>query len=683
MSVTGPQFDDQKTEAEADTSDTSDADLLEKFERWDKALTAHWSEWREAAEAEYEFRDGHQWSADDVAAMEDNGKIPVTFNLVSPTLDAVSGAEISNRQQVQYFPRQVESTGIADALTQGAEYVSDECNGDQEDSEAFRDCITCGVGCTETRPDVDGQDVMLVKERVDPLQMRWDPASRKACFEDARYLCRDIPMSKDEFDELKEEIGKPDAEGDDSGLSVGKRLTVVNPRQRYTNGMLGNGTASEDEVIVQEWQWWEKEDVHLTAMPDPENPGVTKITPLDPDSHTKAQKVVKDAGQQPLRSVKSTTKVFYRALVGGSEILHQETLKEGAFRYKAMTGKRDRKRGTWFGLMRPMMDPQRFTNKLFSEILHIVRTNANGGMAMEEGAVGDISEFEKTWSATDKITWLQNGALSSPNGPRMVPKATAPVNPALFQLMELAMDMVRKVTGVNDEILGLVGKEQAGVLEYQRKQAAYGILSPFFDAERRYRRDQGKLLLAQMRLYLPADKLMKVVDQGTQKYVTIAETVQAGQYDVIVDDAPSGPNSKAKVMQVLGPWLPPMVEAGFIDANAIADILPYMDLPSSVADKLAAAIRGKAQAQAQMAPVIQQKADEEQAAKLDLTHADAEHKRAQGFKAIAQAHDTHVNLAADFLKASQTAEAQEEQPDASSGIAAPPGNQTQSTPEPA
>ena len=528
-----------------------------------------------------------------------------------------------------------------------------------------------------------------MKERVDPIQMRWDPASRKACFEDARYLCRDIPMSTDEFEELKEEIGEPDAEGDDSGLGVGKRLTVVNPRQRYTNGMLGNGNASEDEVIVHEWQWWEKEDVHLTAMPDPQNQGVTKITPLSPEDHAKAQKVVKDAGQPPLRSVKSTTKVYYRALVGGGTILHQETLKEGSFRYKAMTGKRDRKRGTWFGLMRPMIDPQRFTNKLFSEILHIVRTNANGGLMMEEGAVADIADFEDTFAATDKITWMANGSLSNPNGPRMKEKTPPPVQPALFQLMELAMDMVRKVTGVNDELLGLVGKEQAGVLEYQRKQAAYGILSPFFDAERRYRRDQGKLLLAQMRLYLPADKLMKVVDQGTQKYVSIAETVQAGQYDVIVDDAPSGPNSKAKVMQVLGPWMGPMVAGGILGPDAIADILPYMDLPAAVADKLATAIRGKMQ----MAQQVQQPIMEaEQAAKtkqaaatLDQTNADAEHKRAQAFKAVAASHISQVQLGREFLQAEQQAQNTQQQQEPDAGPlpqAAPPGVPGPGAPQP-
>lgn len=681
MSITGPQFDAEKTPAEADTSD---AELLTKFERWDKGLIAHWSEWRETAETEYEFRDGHQWTDDERSQMEDeNGKIAVTFNLAGPVLDAVSGAEISNRQQAQYFPRQVESSGIADALTQGAEYVTDECNGDQEDSEAFRDCITCGIGWTETRPDVDGDKVMLVRERVDPLQMWVDPASRKACFEDRRYLKRQIPMSRDEFDDFKAEIGKPDAEGGDDNSLGSKRVTIVNPRQRYTNGMLGDGAGNEDEVMVDEWQWWEKEPVHLTAMPHPQQPGVTQITPLSPDKHAEAQKVVKEAGQPPLRSVESTTKVHYRALVGGGEILFKEELKEGGFRYQAMTGKRDRKRGTWFGLMRPMLDPSRFTNKIFSEIMHIVRTNANGGMAMEEGAVSDIQAFEKSWSATDKITWLKTGALSNPSGPKMIPKTPPPVQPALFQLLELAMDMVRKVTGVNDEILGLVGKEQAGVLEYQRKQAAYGILSPFFDAARRYRRDSGKLLLAQMREYLPADKLVKIVDKGTVKYVQIAETMEAAEYDVIVDDAPSGPNSKAKVMQVLGPWMGPMVEGGIIGPDAVADIIPYMDLPSAVADKLAAAIRGKVQVQQQMAPVIQKAEQDKAHAELDLTHAQAEHARAQAFKATSSGHDVHVKLGAEFLAASQQAEQQEQQPDASSGIAAPPGNQTQSTPEPA
>src|SRR5678816_734604 len=175
------------------------------------------------------------------------------------------------------------------------------------------------------------------------------------------------------------------------------------------------------------------------------------------------------------------------------------------------------------------MDPQRFTNKLYSEIMHIVRTNANGGMALEEDAVDDIRQFEASWASTDKITWLKPGALSGAHGSKMLPKTAPPIQVALFQLMEFAKDMVKATTGVNEEILGMVQREQAGVLEAQRKQAAYGILSAFFDAKRRYQRNQGRLLLTQMREFFPPDKLVRIVDKGTAQYVELAQSLEVQQ----------------------------------------------------------------------------------------------------------------------------------------------------------
>lgn len=649
----GPQFD---ADLAGDAGEDRDGELLEMFDRWGKALSAHWSEWQETARAEFDFAAGRQWSEDDKATIEESGKIPVVFNLVGPALDAVSGAEIQNRQQVQYYPREVGDTGVSDALTQGAEYVNDECNGDQEDSEAFFDALVCGIGDTYTYPDVNGDQVTIVKERKDPTRVLWDPSSRKRCFEDARYVREEIPMSRDEFEDFKEEIGQPDSDGDDAGLSAGKRLTVVNPRQRYTNGMLGGDQTSDDEVIVCRWEWWEREPVHMTAIPSPQEPGQTSVHALTPDEHDQAQQLAKEHGLAPLKSTKTTRKAYYYAYVGDGEVLDAGPLQENAFRYKAITGKRDRGKGTWYGLVRPMTDPQRFTNKLYSEILHIIRTNANGGMALEEDAVADVRDFESSWSASDKITWLKPGALSQN---KMLPKTPPPVQPALFQLMEFARDMVQRTTGINEEILGLVGREQAGVLEYQRKQAAYGLLSPFFDAARRYRRDWGKLLLTMMRMYLPGDKLTRLVDQGTVQYVPLSQTLEAAEYDVIVDDAPSGPNQKAKVMQVLMPLLPELFQAGVIGPEEIADVLPYTDLPAAVADKLASAIRQKAQNAVN--PQAQQMQAEGAEAEIDAKRADAEHKRAQAFKAISSAHDAHAQRGVEFLAANLEREAQQGQ----------------------
>ena len=448
--------------------------------------------------------------------MEGAEKIPVTFNLIGPVVDAVQGAEIQNRQQVQFYPREVGDTGVSDVLTQGADFVTEECNGDQEDSEAFWDCLVCGLGWTETRPEIEDDQVDLIKERVDPLQMWPDPSARKRCLEDKRYLKREHPMSPDGFEDFKAEIGREDLEGTEGALDMdGKRLTIVNPATRYSSGMLGSEVAP-DTVIVCEWQWWDREPVFLAGMPGPD--GVVKITQLD---HGELRQAVE--ADPSLRYSESHRKVYYRAFSTDYEILFKETLTEGDFRYKPITGKRDRNTGTWFGLVKPMADPQRFTNKLYSEIMHIVRTNANGGMALEEDAVDDIRQFEATWAATDRITWLKPGSLSGAHGAKMVAKSPPQVQVALFQLMEFAKDMVKATTGVNEEILGLVQREQAGVLEAQRKQAAYGILSAFFDAKRRYQRNQGKLLLAQMREYFPPDKLVRIVDKGTAQYVQVAQ----------------------------------------------------------------------------------------------------------------------------------------------------------------
>lgn len=655
----GPQFD---AEAAPAVGTSNNDDLLEKFARWDDDLTAHWSKWVAEAKDWYEFIAGRQWSPEEEADMAVNGKIPVVFNLAGPVIDAVQGAEIQNRQQVQYYPRDVDDTGINDVLTQGADYVNDACNGDQEDSEAFWDCLVCGIGWTETRPEVDGEEVELIKERVDPLQMRADPASRKRCFDDARYVKREIPMSLDEFEDFKLEIGRTDlddGELDGGGIGDGKRLTVVDPRQRYTNGTLGQNTG--ETVVVCEWQWWDRQPVHLAALPaDPANPTVTKIAKL-----TQAQFDIAIKANPDLKHAKSTQKVFYRAFATTSEVLFKEVLAEGSFRYKAMTGKRDRNTGTWFGLVKAMVDPGKFVNKLYSEVLHIVRTNANGGMALETDAVDDVRDFENTWASSDKITWMKPGALSGPHGSKMVPKAPPPVQPVLFQLMEFARDMVKATTGVNEEILGLVQREQAGVLEAQRKQAAYGILSAFFDAKRRYQRGQGLLLLAQMRIFMPDDKLVRIVEKGIVQYVPLAKSIDAEKYDVIIDEAPAGPDFKAKVMAVLGPMLPELLAAQLIGPEEIADMMPYLDLPASVAMKLGNAIRGRAQQAAQAAqqpdPMKQAVLADKQAS-AGQKSADAELKKAKAFKDVTDAHASHLNTAVQFMRATNAAPQIPEQP---------------------
>ena len=65
------------------------------------------SKWREAAETEYAFRDGHQWTEDEKAKLEENSRVPVVFNRVQVIIASVSGSEINNRTEVRFIPREI------------------------------------------------------------------------------------------------------------------------------------------------------------------------------------------------------------------------------------------------------------------------------------------------------------------------------------------------------------------------------------------------------------------------------------------------------------------------------------------------------------------------------------------------------------------------------------------------
>ena len=63
-----------------------------------------------------------------------------------------------------------------------------------------------------------------------------------------------------------------------------------------------------------------------------------------------------------------------------------------------MTGGFDAHDKVWRGLLQVLMDPQRFANKFFSQTLHIINSNAKGGLLAEATAFADPVKAEQDWA---------------------------------------------------------------------------------------------------------------------------------------------------------------------------------------------------------------------------------------------------------------------------------------------
>ena len=550
--------------------------LLETVKAWYREANAHSFDWRTATQEDYDFVAGSQWSPSDRALLAEQMRPVITFNRIGPVVDAVAGSEAQNRQEIRFIPREIGDSGVNEVLSGAAQWFRDQCDAEDEESDAFFDLVVCGMGWTETRLDYDEEaDGKLVIERVDPLEMYWDPGARKRNLSDARYVMRVREIDREAARGLWPDAAEEDLHaGWADAIPGAAAIHDASQAPFYRTSAVRPSPCAKVRVV--HLQWWERETYYRAL-----DPVTGAAVDLSEDSYAREAARAQSEGWV-LHSVRQTRKCYRNAFIGNS-VLEQSTLAQG-FTFKAVTGKRDRNANTWYGLVRAMKDPQRWANKWLSQALHILNTNAKGGLLAERDAFDNPRAAEESWSDPSAITWLRPGGLA-----KIDPKPPASYPAGLDQLMQYAIASIRDVTGVNVEFMGLADREQAGILEYQRKQTGLTVLANLFDSLRRYRKEQGRLLLWYVRNFLSDGRLIRVVGPEGARFVPLVRDPGAVEYDVVVDEAPSSPNQKERVWAALIQMMPVLTQTP-VPADVWAELVRYSPLPESLTEKIAGSL---------------------------------------------------------------------------------------------
>jgi hypothetical protein len=560
-------------ERPADDPKWTDEALLKKFSAWDKTDTAHWADWRIETKLCYDVTAGRQWDKGAEDAAKDASLTIVVINKVDSTVSAICGSEMTNRQEVRYYPRETSTKGpdgqrqdvvVNEILTSAAEWARDECDAADEESESFRDVIICGLGFVETHMSYDvDPDGLAIVERCDPLEFRIGASARRPNAVDAPRIVRDRPFPKDE---AEERFGLDGESG--QGPSDQKATHDNSPGSAYESG--DGETKNADDVWVTEYQWFELERLHKV-----QNPNTGEIEELTQAEFDKAKQLLGD----DLDSATVKIRRYYRAFRCGNKIVEVTALPDEEFTYKIITGKLDRNKGVWYGVVRSMVDPQRLLNKQVSQIQRIIDTNAKGGILYEAGAFEDQEDAESRWAASDSMIETKAGAIS---GGKIIPKPIAQYPAGLDRLLQIANEAVPGVSGVNNEMLGVIDREQAGVVDVQRKEAAYGVLKSFFNSLRRYRRMHGRHLLKLISKYMTDGRLIRIIGRtGSVQYLQLIRQPDTVRYDVIVDEAPTGPNQKDKVFGFMVAMMP-LLRSMNLPPQIMLKLMEFSPLPTSL-----------------------------------------------------------------------------------------------------
>jgi hypothetical protein len=598
-------IDDNTPATETEGDDVLDAaGLYARLSGWVKDDLDHSREWRDEAKEDYDFVAGEQWTEEEKQTLRQQLRPVITFNRIGPIIDSVSGSEVNNRQEVRYLPRSLGDAKVSELYTHASAWFRDQCHAEDEESDAFTDAIVCGMGWTETRLDfISHPNGEPIVERIDPLEMVWDLGAKRSNLMDARRIARVKTLSLQEAKELF-----PDA--DPAMLDAAWARDEDATRSEESNDGIyykGDGEKSSDPrermVTLVHCQWKELETYYRVV-----DPLDGTMNELSEDDYALASERGAEVGM-PIQGVKQSRYKYRYAWLGGEILEEGDNLTRG-FSWACITGKRDRNKGTWYGIVRGMKDPQRFANKWLSQSLDILNKSAKGGVMAEVNAFADQRQAERSWAKPEAITWVNPGAIQQG---MIQPKPVAAIPPAFADLIQFAVSSIRDVSGINLEILGMREGQQAGVLEYQRKQAAMTVMARMFDSLRRYRKVQGETMLELIRDHLADGRLVRIVGEEGEKFVPLMRQEDAQEYDVVVDDAPSSPNEKERTWQIIGGMLPAI--QGGLTPTMWASILKYSPLPSTLVDEITAEIRQNAQKPPQN-PMVQIEQQKLQAAQM-------------------------------------------------------------------
>lgn len=623
---------------------------LKKLYRVDREFSA---KWRTEAKDDFDFVAGEQTSEDDKEHLKKQMRPLIQMNLTLRNVNAVSGQEMSNRQEVRYIPREEGDVKPNELLTEAARWFRDCASGDDEDSEAFVHMITCGMGWTDTTLDFDEDEAGTPDMgAVNPLEMLWDRNARKNNITDGERVWRVRRRPRVKAKEMFPDADPAELDAAWARPEGDEGETKDQDRERlYQDDGSAEDADDDDQVTIVHCQYVVKQ------------PYYDVITPLSGTkqemSEADYKKFAKRAGELglPLKAAKKMKRVIRDCWLGGVVLQSNDALCQAKFRYQCITGYRDETKGTFYGIVRAMKDPQRWANKLFMQTHDIMNSNAKGGLLAERGVTDNPRQFEKDYARGDRITWVDDGSLQGPNGPRVVPKEMGQFPQGFYQLMTSAFDMIQQVPGISQEMLGQQDNDQAAMLDHQRKQAGMTILQPLFKNLKRYRKEQGSVVLYIIQHRLSDETLIRILGNEEKKYVTagaLRANVTSAKFDIIVDDSPTSPNQKELTWAMILQTMPLIADK--VSAETLLAFLEYSPLPSKIVEQMKK--KAADDAQSPMAQLQQQVAQINarlDQAKVGLTLAQTQLAGAQAEKAMADAGqnpgtEPYAELALEHIK---------------------------------
>jgi hypothetical protein len=562
--------------------------------------------WQREALEDFNFRDGNQWTDQEKQILEEEMRPHLVFNLTKSSIDLIMGMNEDNRLKYRCAPVDPTDAFLCEVMNDIADWLYEANDFEEEEDAALESAAICGRGyvAIDFVPDPDRfGDVKMTLVDIPVHEVHSDPATRRPNWEDASYVCWDRWLSKEDF-KMKfpkfpeRKIDDLIEEGRSSGFFTGMGMpsdiweevidVESDEMNEYSQPLdLNFYDRAKNMVRVVHMEYWQTYKRYFGY-----NPQTGEWTEFE----GKNLKEIKEAhldqfGEDLVFETLTDKKVKWLQFIGDEILFDDDSpLPYKGFSICPMFAFKDasRRSNNHYGLVRLMKDPQKEINKRWSQALNMLNQQVQPGVWAETGAFVDARQAEMSMKEAGAITWVNSGALAG----GQIKERTVPVFPnAPMQMEQFSQDIMKKITGINPDLLGQDrGRQEPGVVIRLRQQQGITLLKPLFKALNRMKKDLFKRMLAIVMEYMPTTQLLRILGQG-DRYQVDKETgmivdTQSGMQADIRDirnveynlKAEESPGNMTKRMLELSSFME-MMQAGMpVDPRIIVE---KTDLPAS------------------------------------------------------------------------------------------------------
>lgn len=653
-----PESEDPDYEQPADRLDSEEMCQLHS-----KRMDEYRAELDKQADNRYQmaldedYFDNLQYTEEETRILEERGQQPTVYNVISQSVNWITGSEKRGRTDFRIQPRGKEDTAPAERKTAFMKYLSDVNRTPFHRSRAFEDQVKVGLGWLEegVQDEDDGEPIYCRYESW--RNIIFDSASVENDCSDMRYQYRPKWVDEDIaialFPKRKEQIQRACVEHsvfDMSEMSDGD-LAMDMQEMDMEGATLGTSLIQHRRRRVRLIEGWYRIPETVKRIRGSAFNG--EIYDEEDQRHVDA---VTHGGGVVIEKVMMRMRV---CIMTAGDMLWEgpSPYRHNRFKFIPLWGNRRGRDGLPYGVIRGMRPVQDGVNKRASKALYILSTNK---VIMDEGALPEgvtIDDFAEEVAKPDAILVKRNGYELDLN------VDTSLAAPHL-EMMSRDIQFMQTASGVTDELMGRTTNASSGIAIQRRQEQGGLATSKYFDNLRFAEQLRGEIELSLIEQYATEEKQFRITNmRGAPEFVQINDglpenDITRTKADFVIGEQEWRTTMREASAQMLSDMIakmPPQVGLALLDIA-----VDMMDIPQrEEAVKRIRQINGQSDPD-QQEPTPEQIATaqanaEAQALQKRLMEAEAALKEAQADKARFDAEKSQAGAIKDRLDATKGA----------------------------